>query len=196
MTNQHLILPLSLEGLRERAQAALERFQGSPIRKTHKITQFLTDLLGYDNEHVMAAEQGAPLRLSGQIEVVSVTLIETDGDNDRIIRTTTHMYAGMAAALEGLPGLFTSEAGDHDGVATDIAEAAGLDTEDEAVAEALEDFDLDRLAALALDEHGGEDLMGRILAHVSFGRVRGSMTQTWLDVDLPLEGFALTRGKA
>lgn len=83
------------------------------------------------------------------------------------------------------------EMGDHDGIADELIQLAGLDPDDEEVREAARSFQLTKLVELAADEVGHEGLMTHVLAEITNQRVLTHIERREMALDLPFDQFTI-----
>lgn len=200
MLNTKITLPVSLDEFRSRTQVALERFQGSPISKPHKVTRFLTDQLGYENEHVMAADlnqQGSPDvspnndMATYKADIFILTLSEWDGDQGRVIRSEVYAFVSASELKDAVPGLLSPELGDHDGVVQDFIEAAELDPDDDAVKAAANAFDVDALVAMSIEYRGLDVTLDGVAGAVTYDRVNGTVSRKRVTLRIPMKDLSV-----
>ncbi|WP_415913235.1 hypothetical protein [Neptuniibacter sp. QD37_11] len=191
--NNVFVINFGFETLKTRAKSALEAFHGAPIKKQHKVLNFLSDFLGYQDVNTMSALAHQPLEIKATIPLHTVTVIETDGVNDEIINTYTRKAASEESADALMLEVFESEMGDHDGIIEDFLSFAELEELDRSeIQEAVDNWDRTAIVEWASSYVGAETILG-MLREITYGRVSASLESEFLEVELPLSSVEIVQ---
>lgn len=152
--------------LEERARMALSSFQGSPLHKRSKVTRFLADFMGWENEHVMHHALSQPLYVQGKTDVISLTIVQRSDHTEYTV-----IYGSEQDATDGLVQKFLNHADDSD-LTQMIVTESGLDEDEPSIRLALQGKDSEFVLRAAIDHHGidyvANELLGEVTLHSTY----------------------------